>query len=130
MMGCRSNNGLRLRALRGLNRVWCAFKEPDDQRVVIERDDLIRTEHFLQIEIRGPELGGLLRVFDGKAEMPDRAKLYFHVGTASRKNEMPPRCLVFLGASLALRMPVSRAKPLLRRVFGVGGAEKEAQASD
>jgi hypothetical protein len=37
----------------------------------------------MQIEVLGPKLRALLRVYDGKAEMPDRAKLYFHVYTSS-----------------------------------------------
>jgi hypothetical protein len=58
--------------------MWCAFEEPDDNCVVRQRDGLIGPEHFLQIEVLGPKLRALLRVSDGKAKMPDRAKLYFH----------------------------------------------------
>jgi hypothetical protein len=63
--------------------MWCAFEEPDDNCVVRQRDGLIGPEHFMQIEVLGPKLRALLRVYDGKAEMPDRAKLYFHVYTSS-----------------------------------------------
>ena len=48
-----------------------------------QRDGLIGPEHFMQIEVLGPKLRALLGVYDGKAEMPDRAKLYFHVHTSS-----------------------------------------------
>ena len=63
--------------------IWCAFEEPDDNRVVSQPDALIRPEHFLQIEVLGPKLHALPRVSDGEAEMPERAKLYFHVHTSS-----------------------------------------------
>ena len=62
-------------------RMWCAFEEPDDHRVVRQPDGIIGPAHFLQLEVLGPKLRALLWVFDGKAEMPDRAKLYFHVRT-------------------------------------------------
>src|SRR5665213_2294951 len=64
-------------------RMWCAFEEPDDHRVVRQCDGLIGPEHFLQLEVPGPKLRAFLRVSDCKAEMPDRAKLYFHVRTSS-----------------------------------------------
>src|ERR1700676_4750044 len=69
-------------------RMWCAFEEPDDNRVVRQRDGLTGPEHFLQIEVRGPKPRALLRVSDGKAEMPDRAKLYFHVRTSSYRHQV------------------------------------------
>src|SRR5450755_1127081 len=63
-------------------RMWCAFEEPDDHGVVRQRDGLIGPEHFLQIEVLGPKLRVLLRVSDSKTEMPNRAKLYFHIRTS------------------------------------------------
>src|SRR5580698_9652662 len=59
--------------------MWCAFEEPNDYRVVRQPDGLTGPTHFVQIEVLDPELRALLRVSDGKAEMPNRAKLYFHV---------------------------------------------------
>ena len=64
-------------------RMWCAFEKPDDHRVVRQRDGLIGPEHFLQIEVLGLKLRVLLRFSDGKTEMPNRAKLYFHIRTSS-----------------------------------------------
>src|SRR6185312_1248633 len=65
-------------------RMWCAFEEPDDDRAVREPDGLTGPEHFLQIEVLRPKLRALLRVSDGKAEMPHRAKSHFHVRPSSR----------------------------------------------
>jgi hypothetical protein len=60
-------------------RMWCAFEKPDDYRVVRQPDGLIGPTHFVQIEVLDPKLRALLRVTDGKAEMPDRAKLVRYV---------------------------------------------------
>ena len=64
-------------------RMWGAFKEADDYRAVRQTDNLIRPEHFLKIEILGPKLRARPQISDGKAEMPDYAKLYFHIRTFS-----------------------------------------------
>jgi hypothetical protein len=64
--------------------MWCAFEEPDDYRVVRQPDGLTGPTHFVQIEVLDPELRALLRVSDGNAEMPNRAKLYFHICSYAR----------------------------------------------
>src|ERR1700683_2724595 len=83
--------------------MWCTLEEPDDSCVVRQRDGLIGPEHFLQIEVLGPKLRALLRVSDGKAEMPDRAKFYFHVRTSQVE-------LIRLYSLHPLRAPRRRSK--------------------
>src|SRR5580658_4406536 len=73
-------------------RMWSAFEEPDDNRAVRQRDRLIGPEHFPQIEVLGPKLRALLWVSDGKAEMPDRAKFYFHVLTSQANSIRSTHC--------------------------------------